>query len=114
MPAFAQRRREPHARAENIAQDAFPPCCEAGDGKRRRKTIMTKETHGTLFVTGTGRLQVTPDEALISLGVLSDEKAPAEAGAEAGAKGVASAPAEAADGQGAQEGAQEEEPGGAV
>lgn len=40
---------------------------------------MTKETHGTLFVTGTGRLQVAPDEALISLGVLSDEKTAAEA-----------------------------------
>ena len=40
---------------------------------------MTKETHGTLLVTGTGRVQVAPDEALISLGVISDEKTAAEA-----------------------------------
>ncbi len=40
---------------------------------------MTKETHGTLLVTGTGKIQVAPDEALVTLGVLTDGKTAAEA-----------------------------------
>lgn len=40
---------------------------------------MTKETHGTLLVTGTGKVQVAPDEALVTLGVLTDGKTAAEA-----------------------------------
>jgi len=40
---------------------------------------MTKEAHGTLLVTGTGKVQVAPDEALVTLGVLTDGKTAAEA-----------------------------------
>lgn len=40
---------------------------------------MTKDAHGTLLVTGTGRVQVAPDEALVTLGVLTDGKTAAEA-----------------------------------
>ena len=39
---------------------------------------MTNE-HGTLQVTGTGRVQVAPDEALVHLGVLTDGKTAADA-----------------------------------
>ena len=40
---------------------------------------MIAEIHGTLQVTGTGKVQVAPDEALIHLGVVVDGKTAAEA-----------------------------------
>lgn len=40
---------------------------------------MMTEVHGTLQVTGTGRVAVTPDEAVVHLGVVTDGKTAAEA-----------------------------------
>jgi uncharacterized protein YggE len=40
-----------------------------------------KNTNGTLQVTGTGKVQVTPDEAIVQLGVLTDGKTAADAAA---------------------------------
>lgn len=40
---------------------------------------MIKDTQGTLHVSGTGKVQVAPDEAVVHLGVVSDGKTAAEA-----------------------------------
>lgn len=50
-----------------------------GHVSQNRKDITMTDKHGTLNVTGIGKVQAAPDEAVVELGVVSDAKTAAEA-----------------------------------